>query len=385
MTKKDDQVEADTQACQAGVAEDRAFRAVAPPLYLSTTYGWPDPETKPSFDYARSGNPTRCLLEETMAELEGGARGIVCASGMAAVGLPLTLLKAGEVMLAPHDCYGGTHRLLTALGKKNHLEIVFVDQTDPAALDKAFERQPKMVLIETPSNPLLRITDIQDLVARSKKVGALTVADNTFLSPVLQKPLALGCDMVLHSTSKYLNGHTDVIGGVVVAKDAALGDELAWWANCTGVIGAPFDSYLTLRGIRTLSVRMERLQATAAELVRRLADDPQVDRVYFPGLEDHPGHALAKRQQVGFGGMFSVEFTADVDMSSFLRRMKIITLAESLGGFETLVCLPASMTHAGMAPEARAEAGISERLARFSTGLEHEDDLWADIQAALEG
>ena len=385
MSDKKTRRDSATDACQAGVTTDPAHRAVAPPLYLSSTFGWEDADSKPRYDYARSGNPTRGLLEDTLAELEGGARGIVCATGMAAIGLPLNLLAPGDVMVAPHDCYGGTHRLLTALSKKGQFEVVFADQTDTAALDEAFARNPKLVLIETPSNPLLRITDIVDVVARAKAIGAITAADNTFLSPVLQRPLELGCDIVIHSTTKYINGHSDVIGGAVVTADRALGDDLAWWANCTGVVGAPFDSFLTLRGLRTLSLRMERAQATAGVLAAKLAADPRVKRVNYPGLDSHPGHELAARQQKGFGAMFSVDFNDEVDVRAVLSQLEIVTLAESLGGFETLVCLPASMTHAGMAPEARAEAGIGERLARFSIGLEDPADLWADIETALGG
>lgn len=374
----------DTVACQAGVAQDPAHRSVSPPLYLSTTFGWTDPESKPTYDYARPANPTRELLEETLAELEDGAKGIVCATGMAAIGLPLNLLKPGDVLLAPHDCYGGTHRLLTALSARGAFEVVFVNQTRAADLDEAFARSPRMVMIETPSNPLMRITDIKDIVTRARKMGALTVADNTFLSPVRQQPLKLGCDLVVHSTTKYINGHSDVIGGAVIAADGKLGNELAWWANATGVVGAPFDSYQTLRGLRTLSIRMDRQEAAATELSRRLIADTRVANVYYPGLESHPGHDIAAVQQSGFGAMMSVDFTDDVDLKSFLQALRIVTLAESLGGFETLVCLPDSMTHAGMAPDARLKAGITPGLARFSIGLEYIDDLWSDIQQALE-
>lgn len=385
MTDTNRKLSVATKACMAGVAEDPAFHAVSPPLYLSSTFGWPDSASKPTYDYARSGNPTRRLLEDTLADLEGGARGIVCATGMAAIGLPLCLLEPGDVLVAPHDCYGGTHRLLTALSRRGLFEVAFTDQTDPEALDAAMARGPKMVLIETPSNPLLRITDIKDMAERARAVGAFLVADNTFLTPLVQRPLELGCDIVVHSTTKYLNGHSDIVGGAVIAANETLGNDLAWWANCTGVVGAPFDSYMTLRGVRTLSVRFERQQETAASLVDRLSTHPKIEKVHYPGLADHPGHDIARQQQHGFGAMFSVDFTDDVDVPAFLDRLDLVTLAESLGGYETLVCLPASMTHAGMAPEARAEAGIGERLARFSVGLEDAEDLWADIESALEG
>ncbi len=368
----------------AGVAEDPAFNAVSPPLHLSANYGWNDPLDKPQYDYARSGNPTRTQLETALAKLEGGARGIVVSSGMAALDLVFNLVDPGELVIAPHDCYGGTHRLLTARAKRGHFELAFVNQTDPVALAKAFSRNPKLVLIETPSNPLLRITDIRAVVAFARECGAITVADNTFLSPALQRPLSLGCDVVVHSTTKFINGHSDVVGGAVIAKDAALGEELAWWANCTGVTGAPFDSFLTLRGLRTLFPRIERQQKTTSDVVAALAADERVARVFYPGLEDHPGHEIAKTQQDGFGAMFSVEFAEGVDVIELLRNLRIFTIAESLGGFESLVCTPATMTHAAMTPEARETAGISDRLVRFSVGLEHTDDLLRDISHGLE-
>ncbi|MEO1137025.1 MAG: cystathionine gamma-synthase [Pseudomonadota bacterium] len=374
----------ETLAATAGVASDPAFNAVSPPLHLSANYGWSDPLDKPQYDYARSGNPTRTQLEDAIAGLEGGARGVVVASGMAALDLVLNLVDPGETVIAPHDCYGGTHRLLTASAKRGHFKLVYVNQTDQQALAKVFADRPKLVLIETPSNPLLRITDIALVVRHAKASGAITVADNTFLSPALQRPLDLGCDIVVHSTTKFINGHSDVVGGAVVAKEQALGDELAWWANCTGVTGAPFDSFLTLRGLRTLYPRIERQQATAGEVVERLASDARVASVFYPGLTSHPGHDIAKAQQKGFGAMFSVEFAQDVDVIELLRQLSIFTIAESLGGFESLVCTPATMTHAAMTPEARAIAGISDRLVRFSIGLEHTDDLVRDIEKALE-
>jgi len=373
-----------TLAASAGVAHDPAFNAVSPPLHLSANYAWSDPLEKPQYDYARSGNPTRCQLEEALCSLEGAARGVVTASGMAALDLTFNLAGPGDLVLAPHDCYGGTHRLLTARAKKGQFEVAFVDQTDPAALAAAFARKPKLVLIETPSNPLLRITDIGAVVRLARECGAITVADNTFLSPALQRPLALGCDIVVHSTTKFINGHSDVVGGAVLAREAALGEELAWWANCTGVTGAPFDSFMTLRGLRTLFARIEAQQAAAGAVVDALAADARVARVFYPGLASHPGHEIAREQQRGFGSMFSVEFAESVDVIELLRRLRIFTIAESLGGFESLVCVPAAMTHASMTPAARATAGISERLVRFSIGLEHADDLVRDIHAALD-
>ncbi len=375
---------AETRIACAGISTDTAHNSVSPPLHLSANYYWNDPCEKPQYDYARSGNPTRSQLEEALASLEGAAKGVITASGMAAVDLVFNLVKPGDLVLAPHDCYGGTHRLLTARAKCGHFNVAWVDQTDPVAFKAAFVRGPKLVLIETPSNPLLRITDIRAVVALAKDCGAIIVADNTFLSPALQRPLELGCDIVVHSTTKFINGHSDVVGGAVLAREAKLGEELAWWANCTGVTGAPFDSFMTLRGLRTLFPRIERQQMTAREIVEGLVQDGRVAKIFFPGLASHPGHEIAKAQQMGFGSMFSVEFAAGVDVLELLRRLKIFTIAESLGGFESLVCVPAVMTHASMTPEARAIAGISDRLVRFSIGLEHGEDLARDLFQALE-
>ena len=375
----------ETLIASAGVAADRAFNSVSPPIHLSANFYWNDPCEKPQYDYTRSGNPNRTQLGDALASLEGGATGVITATGMAAVDLVLNLVDPGDVVLAPHDCYGGTHRLLTARAKRGQFDIHFIDQTDLAALAAGFAKKPKLVLLETPSNPLLRVTDIEKVVKFARQVGAIVVADNTFLSPALQRPLALGCDIVIHSTTKFINGHSDVVGGAVIAKDATLGDELAWWANCTGVTGAPFDSFLTLRGLRTLFPRIERQQATAKDVVALLAQDARVARVFYPGLESHPGHDIAARQQSGFGSMFSVEFTDDIDVLELLRKLEIFTIAESLGGFESLVCVPAAMTHAGMTPEARETAGLSDRLVRFSIGLEHGEDLARDILNALDG
>lgn len=374
----------ETIVASAGVATDAAHRGVSPPLYLSATYGWRDPEEKPAYDYSRSGNPTRTELEHALAALEGAERGVITSSGMSAVDLPLNLVSPGEFVLAPHDCYGGTFRLLSAHARKGNFQVKFVNQTDPAAFAAALAEKPKLVLIETPSNPLLRITDITAIASASKAVGAIVVADNTFLSPVLQQPLLLGCDIVVHSTTKYINGHSDVVGGAVLARDKVLGDELAWWANCTGVTGAPFDAFLTLRGLRTIFPRLERQQETASLVAAALDGDDRVAHVYYPGIASHPGHEIARRQQKGFGAMLSVEFTDDVDVLGLLRGLNIFTIAESLGGFESLVCTPATMTHASMTPEARAAAGISDRLVRFSIGLEHTQDLIRDIFSALD-
>ncbi|HTK55779.1 MAG TPA: cystathionine gamma-synthase [Gemmatimonadales bacterium] len=374
-----------TTATRAGIGRDRHHNAVVPPIHLSANYAFPEFGVKGAYDYTRSGNPTRDLLAEAIAELEGGEFGIITATGMAAVTLVLQLVGRGERVVAPHDCYGGTWRLLDAFHRRGLLEVTFVDQRDPVALDRAFLRPVKLLWIETPSNPLLRVTDIAALAARGRAAGALVVADNTFLSPVLQRPIPLGVDLVVHSTTKYLNGHSDVVGGAVVAADKALGEELKWWANCLGVTASPFDSWLTLRGLRTLSARIRQHEWNAAELVSVLEGHPAVSKIWWPGLAGHPGHDIARRQQSGYGAMVSFELQGgEVAVRSFIDGLKHFTLAESLGGVESLVAHPATMTHASMSPEARRTAGITDSLLRLSVGIEDPRDLVVDIEQALD-
>lgn len=373
----------DTIACSAGVDEDEAHGAVMPPLYLSANYSFAGFNEKRPFDYSRSGNPTRAQLGDAIAKLERGAGGVITSSGMAAVDLILSLLPAGALVVATHDCYGGTWRLFEARARKGQIRTAYVDLRNPVALDEALKQEPALVWIETPSNPLMRVTDIAAVAAKAKAAGAKVAVDNTFLSPALQKPIQLGADFVVHSTTKYLNGHSDVVGGAAVAAKAEDATELAWWANCCGVTGSPFDSWLTLRGLRTLNVRIERQQASAATLAARLAASPHVGAVHYPGLETHPDHAVAKKQQRGFGAMLSFELAAGHDVVALTRALDAFTLAESLGGIESLVAHPATMTHAAMTPEARKAAGIGDSLFRVSVGLEHVDDLAADLDRAL--
>lgn len=374
-----------TIAARSGVDTDTAHGAVMPPLYLSSNYSFAGFDQKRKYDYSRSGNPTRDVLAETLAELEGGAGAVVTATGMAAVDLPLSLLNPGELLIAPHDCYGGTHRLLTARAKKGHFRVAFVDQNDGEALDAALADGAKLVLIETPSNPLLRVVDVADVCRRAHAVGAKVVCDNTFLSPALQRPLELGADIVVHSTTKYINGHSDVVGGAVIAADPVDHEQLAWWANCLGVTGSPFDAYQTLRGLRTLFTRIERQQATAGLVAAALEQHPAVKAVHYPGLKAHPGHALAARQQSGPGAMLSFELNGGTDaVRDLIGALDIFTLAESLGGVESLIAHPATMTHAAMTPEARVTAGITDGLIRLSVGLEHQDDILADLIQALD-
>lgn len=374
-----------TAAARAGVASDGEHGAVIPPLHLSSNFTFEGLGRRRTYDYSRSGNPTRSQLADALAELEGGASGVVTASGMAAISLVLQLVPNGATVVAAHDCYGGTYRLLAALARRGALRCRFVDLTSPAAPAAIEDAAPRLVWIETPSNPLLRITDLSAVCAAARRAGAYAVVDNTFLSPALQQPIRHGADLVVHSTTKYINGHSDVVGGAVIARDRALGDELTWWANCLGLTGAPFDSYLTLRGLRTLFPRMREHEANAARVVELLAAHPAVDRVYYPGSPAHDGHALARRQQAGFGGMVSFALHAGLDPARVCDALSCFSLAESLGGVESLVAHPATMTHASMDEAARRAAGIGDGLLRLSVGIEDGDDLVADLRQALDG
>jgi cystathionine gamma-synthase len=375
-----------TSAVRAGIDRDTAFGAVTPPLVLSSNFSFAGFNQKRAYDYTRSGNPTRDLLGDALAELEGGAGGVVTATGMAAITLVLHALAGpGQRVVVPHDAYGGSWRLFNALAAKGAFELVTVDLTDAPSRDTALAQGAGIVWIETPSNPLLRITDIAATVRAAHAAGALVVVDNTFLSPALQQPLALGADVVLHSTTKYINGHSDVVGGAVVARDAAMHERLTWWANALGLTGSPFDSFLTLRGLRTLDARLRIHQENTRALVELAAAHPSVREVHYPGLERHAGHALASRQQSGFGAMLSLEVAhGEAGVRAFLDGLRCFTLAESLGGVESLVAHPATMTHAAMSPEARRAAGIGDGLLRLSVGIEHADDLRRDLEDALE-
>jgi len=375
-----------TRAVRAGIDADTQYGAVVPPIYLSTNFaydGFNTPRSK--YDYTRSGNPTRDQLGEALADLEGGAGAVVTCTGLAAVTLILATLPAGSRVLAPHDCYGGTFRLLAALHRQGNVVVDFVDQGDAAALARAFSARPALVWLETPSNPLLRIVDIRALAEQGHALGALVVADNTFLSPLWQQPLALGADYVMHSTTKYLNGHSDVVGGAVIAATAERAEQLRWWANAIGVTGAPFDSFMTLRGLRTLSARLRVHAENTAAIVAALQSHPAVTQVYYPGLATHPGHDLAAKQQSGFGAMLSFELAGgEAAVRAFLAGLQSFTLAESLGGVESLIAHPATMTHAGMDADARLRAGIGPGLLRVSVGIEATLDLLADLTQALE-
>ena len=376
----------ETHAVKSGIAADNQFGAVVPPIYLSTNYTFAGFGEKRQYDYSRSGNPTRDTLAQALAALEGGAGAVITGSGMGAVNLVAeALLTSQDLLIAPHDCYGGTYRLFQHVAARGNYRVLFVDQGDGEALAAALAQKPKLVWVETPSNPLLRVVDVTAICEAAHAVGALVAVDNTFLSPLLQQPLALGADVVVHSTTKYINGHSDVVGGAVIAKDPALVEKLAWWGNCLGHTGGAFDSYLTLRGLRTLAPRLRTHQENATAIIAYLQQQPFVTHIYHPSLPTHPGHAIAKRQQQGFGAMLSFEVAFNsAQMQRFLMALELFCLAESLGGVESLVAHPASMTHAGMDPQARLVAGISDQLLRLSVGIEHAGDLINDLDQAFK-
>jgi cystathionine gamma-synthase len=373
-----------TIAASAGVAAPPPPGSVAPPLWSSDTYAWPDAETKPPYDYARSVNPNRDMLAGALAELEGAAGGAVTNSGQSALLLATFLVPHGGLVVAPHDCYGGTYRLLSGLAERGTLRVRFVDQRNAPAFAAAMAERPAMVWIETPSNPLLRLVDIAALAAAGRAAGALVVADNTLPTPVRQRPLELGCDLVMHSTTKALNGHGDLIGGALLARDPAVVETIAWWANAAGLTGGAHDAHQTLRGLRTLDIRVARQESSAREIAEWLAEQPEVAAVHYPGLATHPDHALSLRQQDGPGFVIAFDLHGGLSAARALTgALELVTLASSLGSYATLICTPASMTHRGMPPEAQAAAGIGPGLLRLSVGLEDAGDLIADLARGL--
>jgi cystathionine gamma-synthase len=376
-----------TQCVHAGVQPDPAYGAVMPPIYQSSTFAFRDVCTNAGYDYTRSGNPTRAALEEAIALLEGGSGATCTTTGMSAVVVALNLLPAGSHLICTIDCYGGTFRALEHAKAAYGLQVTYLDLADLRAVASAFRSNTRMVWIETPSNPLLRLTDIRAVASLARAGGALAVVDNTFLSPVLQRPFRFGADLVVHSTTKYLNGHSDVVGGAVVAApgQVALLQRIQGMNNLLGTSQSPHDCFLVLRGLKTLLLRMKAHEEGAQAVALFLASHPAVAKVHYPGLPGHPQHALARAQQAGFGGMVSFEL---VDgrrdrVDHVLRTLRWFTLAESLGGVESLVAHPASMTHASMTPEARLRAGITDGVIRLSVGIEAPEDLVADLDQAL--
>ncbi len=374
-----------TIAVRTGIESDTQHHAVVPPIYLSTNYGFPAFGDVPKYDYTRSGNPNRGLLEQALSELESGNGAVITNCGTSALNLWVSaFIGPDDLIVAPHDCYGGTYRLFNTRSQKGDFKVEFVDQSDSHAFDAAIAKKPKLILLETPSNPLVRVVDIAETCKKAQQVGALVAVDNTFLTPVYQKPLELGADFVIHSTTKFINGHSDVIGGVVIAKDAEHAEKLAWWGNCIGATGTPFDSYLTLRGLRTLGARMRVHEESSQRILQYLQTQPLVGAIFHPSLPEHPGHEIAKKQQSGFGSMLSFEFAGSYEqLKTFVSNLKLFSLAESLGGVESLICHPATMTHRAMGEAALAEAGVSHQLLRLSVGLEDAGDLIADLNQAF--
>ena len=375
-----------TRLALAGQQTDSAYNSIVPPLYQSAIFRFEDLGLTKGFDYTRSGNPTRKALEDILADLDGGAGAVALTSGMAAVSTVLALFDAGTHCLCSHDCYGGTERLFCHLRDQGKLDVSFVDLTDPDTLRDAIRPETRAIWVETPSNPLLRIVDIEAVASVAHEHDLTLIVDNTFLSPLLQQPLALGADLVLYSTTKYINGHSDVVGGAVVARTEALNECLQFTANAHGTIAQPFDCWLVLRGLKTLPLRMKQHEENAHAVARFLAQHPRVETVFYPGLTSHEGHAVAARQQLGFGGMVSFTVRGGQEVVDYLlRSTKVFSLAESLGGVESLIEHPATMSHASMRPEQRAAAGITDAVVRLSVGIENIDDLLADLAQALDG
>ncbi|EUB85161.1 cystathionine gamma-synthase [Pseudomonas sp. GM30] len=375
-----------TRVIHAGQEPDPTTGALMPPIYANSTYLQDSPGVHKGFDYGRSHNPTRFALERCVADLEGGTRAFAFASGLATISTVLELIDAGSHVISGNDLYGGTFRLFDKVRQRSagH-RFSYVDLTDLAAFEAALQDDTRLVIVESPTNPLLSLSDLAAIARICRARGIISVADNTFASPYIQRPLELGFDIVLHSTTKYLNGHSDVIGGIaVVGQNAELADKLGFLQNAVGAISGPFDAFLTLRGVKTLALRMERHCSNALELAKWLEQQPQVKRVYYPGLPSHPQHELAKRQMQGFGGMISVDLNSDLDGARrFLENVKIFALAESLGGVESLIEHPAIMTHATIPADTRAKLGIGDGLVRLSVGVEDLEDLRADLAYAL--
>jgi cystathionine gamma-synthase len=373
-----------TRAIHTGVAKDTAYNSIMTPIYQTSTFRFADIGVTRGYDYTRTSNPTRKALEENIAALEGGEGAIAVATGMAAITTVLHLFRPGDHIICTHDCYGGTDRLLRLYQEQFNIQVSYVNLQRIENLKNALRPNTKAVWIETPSNPLLNIIDIRELSAAAHAHGALSIVDNTFLSPVNQRPFELGADIIVHSTTKYLNGHSDVVGGAVVAKEQTLVEKLQHLCNALGQGASPFDCWLVLRGIKTLVPRMKLHEENANRVADLLSKHPAVKRVYYPGLETHPNHAVALRQQHGFGGMVSFEVSGGLrEINHILRSVKVFALAESLGGVESLIDHPVTMTHASMDADLRQAAGITENLIRLSVGLESIEDILDDLGAAL--
>ena len=375
----------ETRCVHVGVDKDAAYNSCITPIYPSSTFYWDDLNTNKGFDYTRSGNPTRKALEENIASLEGGIDCRATATGMAAIAAVLHMFRPGDHIIAGNDIYGGTYRLFADVFTGFQIDFSFISMGDPQNVRDALTDRTKAIWIETPSNPLLNIVDIAAVCEVAKEAGVITIADNTFLSPYLQRPFEHGVDIVVHSTTKYLNGHSDVVGGCVVTRQEEHAKQISHIANALGLACSPFDAWLVLRGVKTLGPRMEAHQRAAQRIAEMLNEHPQVEKVYYPGLPEHPQHELAKRQQDGFGGMLSFDVKGGrAQAEKVLYGSKLFQLAESLGGVESLIEYPETMSHASMSLEARRKAGITENTIRVSAGIENPDDLAEDLKAALD-
>ena len=372
-----------TLLIHGGIDGDAATGAVNVPIYQTSTYRQRALGENTGWEYSRTGNPTRAALEALISDLEGGTRGFAFASGMAAISAVLSLFKSGDRILISKNVYGGTFRVLDKVFKQFGLGYALTDTDDTSALDAAITSDVRAILVESPANPLLTVTDLAAAASVAKRRGILTIVDNTFMTPYLQKPLALGADIVVHSATKYLGGHSDVVAGLAVTNRPEIAERLAFVQNAVGSVLGAFDSFLLIRGIKTLAVRMDRHVANAEALASRLAAHPQVSRVWYPGLKDFPGHNIQFRQAKKGGAMISFELADGKDHREFFRALRLVTLAESLGGVESLVCHPASMTHASIPKETREKIGITDRLIRLSVGIEDVDDIWSDIENAI--
>lgn len=381
----DAELSLDTLFIHGGQSPDPVTGAVMPPISQSSTYAQKSPGEHTGFEYSRSHNPTRFALERALAAVEGGRHGFCFASGCAATTTIIQLLDAGDHVVAADDLYGGTVRLFDQVMARRGVEFTYVDPTDLGAIEAAMRPTTKLVWIETPTNPMLKVADIAAVSALCKGRDLIFGVDNTFLSPALQRPLDLGADLVMHSTTKYVAGHSDAVGGAVVVRDESLAERLGFLQNSCGAVPGPQDCYLTLRGLKTLHLRMERHCASAGTLAPMLEAHPKVSRVIYPGLKSHPQHELSARQAKGFGGMISLVLDGDLEAARrFLTALRVFTLAESLGGVESLIEHPAIMTHASVPADKRAALGIDDGFIRLSVGVEHVDDLWADLQRALD-
>ncbi len=375
----------ETLAIHAGERPDKTFGAISVPIYQTSTFAFEDVGKTRGYDYSRTANPTRKVLEDTIAQLEGGKAGFAFATGMAAEATVIHLLKAGDHVVSGDDVYGGTYRLFQNVMCDFGLEFTFLRMNSREAIERAIQPNTKMVWIETPSNPLLNIVDIEMVAEVAKKRGILTVIDNTFATPYFLRPIGYGIDLVVHSTTKYLNGHCDVVGGAVVTSTDELTQRVQFLLNAMGTCASPFDCWLVLRGIATLPVRMKKHEENAMAVANFLKKHPKVKRVFYPGLNSHPGHDIAKKQMKGFGGVVSFEIKGGIEnVNTFLKRLEVFSLAESLGGVASLAEHPATMSHASMPPDYRAKIGISDDLIRLSVGLENIDDLTDDLAQALK-